>query len=35
MLIRLATGGDGDAIWAIMEPILRDGETYTLAPRHG
>src|SRR5882724_10755566 len=29
MLIRLATAGDGDAIWAIMEPILRDGETYT------
>jgi ribosomal protein S18 acetylase RimI-like enzyme len=30
MLIRRAAAGDDDAIWAIMEPILRDGETYTL-----
>ena len=30
MLIRLATGADGDAIWAIMEPIIRAGETYCL-----
>ncbi len=30
MLIRSAAAGDDDAIWAIMEPILRDGETYTL-----
>jgi ribosomal protein S18 acetylase RimI-like enzyme len=30
MLIRFATAVDGDAIWAIMEPILRAGETYTL-----
>src|SRR6266478_3996439 len=30
MLIRPAAAGDDDAIWAIMEPILRDGETYTL-----
>ena len=30
MLIRPATGGDADAIWAIMEPIVRAGETYTL-----
>ena len=30
MVIRPATGGDADAIWAIMEPIVRAGETYTL-----
>jgi ribosomal protein S18 acetylase RimI-like enzyme len=30
MLIRIAAAADGDAIWAIMEPILRAGETYTL-----
>jgi L-amino acid N-acyltransferase YncA len=30
MLIRPATDGDKDAIWAIMEPIIRTGETYTL-----
>ncbi len=30
MLIRPATDRDKDAIWAIMEPILRAGETYTL-----
>jgi ribosomal protein S18 acetylase RimI-like enzyme len=30
MVIRPAEAGDGDAIWAIMEPILRAGETYTL-----
>ena len=30
MLIRPAAAADDDAIWAIMEPILRDGETYTL-----
>ena len=30
MLIRPAAAGDDDAIWAIMQPILRDGETYTL-----
>jgi len=30
MLIRLAAAGDDDAIWAIMQPIIRDGETYTL-----
>src|SRR5258708_30343016 len=28
MLIRPAT--DTDAIWAVMEPIIRAGETYTL-----
>jgi ribosomal protein S18 acetylase RimI-like enzyme len=30
MIIRPAEAGDGDAIWAILEPILRDGETYAL-----
>ena len=30
MLIRPATDRDTDAIWAIMEPIIRAGETYTL-----
>jgi ribosomal protein S18 acetylase RimI-like enzyme len=30
MLIRAADKGDADAIWAIMEPIVRAGETYTL-----
>ena len=30
LLIRLARVDDRDAIWAILEPILRAGETYTL-----
>jgi L-amino acid N-acyltransferase YncA len=30
MLIRPAVSGDANAIWAIMEPIIRAGETYTL-----
>lgn len=30
MLIGIASKGDYDAIWAIMEPIIRAGETYTL-----
>jgi ribosomal protein S18 acetylase RimI-like enzyme len=30
MLIRRAASGDANAIWAIMEPIIRAGETYTL-----
>jgi ribosomal protein S18 acetylase RimI-like enzyme len=30
MLIRPATDTDTDAIWNIMEPIIRAGETYTL-----
>lgn len=30
MLIRPATNTDKDAIWNIMEPIIRAGETYTL-----
>jgi ribosomal protein S18 acetylase RimI-like enzyme len=30
MIIRPAEAGDDDAIWAILAPILRDGETYAL-----
>jgi L-amino acid N-acyltransferase YncA len=30
MVIRPAETADTDAIWAIMEPIVRAGETYTL-----
>jgi ribosomal protein S18 acetylase RimI-like enzyme len=30
MLVRAADKGDADAIWAIVEPIVRAGETYTL-----
>jgi L-amino acid N-acyltransferase YncA len=30
MQIRPAASGDANAIWAIMEPIIRAGETYTL-----
>jgi ribosomal protein S18 acetylase RimI-like enzyme len=30
MLIRTATRKDDDAVWAILEPVLRAGETYTL-----
>ncbi len=30
MLIRPATPADNDAIWAIIEPTLRAGETYSL-----
>ena len=33
MLIRPATAADHDAIWAILEPTLRAGETYAL-PRN-
>ena len=29
-LIRPATASDGDAIWSILEPTIRAGETYTL-----
>jgi hypothetical protein len=28
--VRLATSSDADAIWAILEPHIRAGETYTL-----
>jgi ribosomal protein S18 acetylase RimI-like enzyme len=30
MLIRAVFDGDADAIWSIMEPIIRAGETYSL-----
>ena len=30
MLIRLAANGDASAVWAVMEPIIRAGETYSL-----
>jgi ribosomal protein S18 acetylase RimI-like enzyme len=30
MLVRAATRDDRDAIWAILEPMIRAGETYTL-----
>ena len=30
MTIRLATDDDKDAIWAIVEPMIRRGDTYTL-----
>lgn len=29
-MIRVATTADHDAVWAILEPVIRDGETYTL-----
>ena len=29
-IIRAAGGHDADAIWAILEPVVRGGETYTL-----
>jgi GNAT superfamily N-acetyltransferase len=30
MLVRPAVAGDDDAIWRILEPIIRAGETYVL-----
>jgi ribosomal protein S18 acetylase RimI-like enzyme len=30
LAIHLATESDRDAIWAILEPVIRSGETYTL-----
>jgi len=33
--IRPATSGDRDAIWAILEPMIRAGETYTLPREMG
>ena len=32
MLLRPAAAGDRAAVWAILEPIIRAGETYRLAP---
>jgi L-amino acid N-acyltransferase YncA len=30
MAIRAATASDSDAIWKILEPVIRGGDTYTL-----
>ncbi len=30
LTIRAAVAGDSDAIWAILEPVIRAGDTYTL-----
>ena len=30
MIIRPADRSDADAIWSVLEPTIRDGETYTL-----
>jgi ribosomal protein S18 acetylase RimI-like enzyme len=30
MIIRAALAGDADAIWAILEPVIRAGDTYAL-----
>lgn len=30
MRIRTATEGDGDAVWAMLEPVIRAGEAYAL-----
>ncbi|HTA59225.1 MAG TPA: hypothetical protein VK805_13770 [Candidatus Baltobacteraceae bacterium] len=30
MAIQPATESDRDAIWEILEPMIREGETYTL-----
>ena len=30
MHIRAATSADGDSIWAILEPVIRAGETFAL-----
>ena len=30
MTIRAATSADADAIWALLEPVIREGETYAL-----
>ncbi|HJX94568.1 MAG TPA: hypothetical protein VJ324_03045, partial [Candidatus Acidoferrum sp.] len=30
MVIREANANDSDAIWKILEPVIRGGDTYTL-----
>lgn len=30
MIIRVSTAGDKDAVWSILEPVIRAGESYTL-----
>ena len=32
ILIRPATPADEDAVWRILEPVIREGETYSLDP---
>ena len=32
MEIREASAGDSEAIWKILEPVIRGGDTYTLPP---
>ena len=32
MEIRIANRGDAPAIWSIIEPVIRAGETYALNP---
>ncbi|GJE18910.1 GNAT family N-acetyltransferase [Methylobacterium marchantiae] len=34
LLVRPAEPGDADAVWSILEPVIRAGETYVL-PRDG
>jgi ribosomal protein S18 acetylase RimI-like enzyme len=33
LIIRPAADGDREAIWRILEPVIRSGETYALPPR--
>lgn len=30
VIVRAVTPGDADGIWAVLEPVIRKGETYTL-----
>ncbi|MGP6089084.1 GNAT family N-acetyltransferase [Antarctobacter jejuensis] len=32
MIIRKAGGADHDAVWAMLEPVFRAGDTYTIDP---
>jgi len=32
MEVRAATEGDAEAIWAVLEPVFRAGDTYTVDP---
>ena len=32
LAVRAARGDDSDGIWAILEPIIRAGDTYALPP---
>lgn len=32
MMIRRATEADHDAVWAMLEPVIRAGDTYTIDP---